>query len=144
MKLLRILLFSPVFIATLVAGLLVVRFEAEKRSEPISLCEAIDNRFLYNGLDLTISARFSGNAIHDGRCGEEYGRWANVEFSDQPEFDQLKGELRKLNTADAFADTGIVMSGRFEYFGPNCVSQDTSVVNARILSAEPVTVKQVN
>jgi hypothetical protein len=138
MRLVRYLLFATVMVTCLILGLWSVRIEAENRVEPISLCEAIENQYVYHGLTLKISASMSGKFVHDKRCGNEDGEWAEIKLLDQPEFDDLKNELRTLNSAYSFAKSDVIVLGTFQHVGENCVSLPHAIVNARILSARPV------
>lgn len=141
-RIVRHLLFLFLALATMIGGLWAVRFEAVNREQPLSLCEVARNKLLFSGLRLTFQVNATSDRnVHDYGCGGEYGEWANLELSDPSNHDELISELDRLNTASQFAYSRVTIVGDFSYIGPNCVSQDSSITNAKIVSAEGIHVQ---
>jgi len=56
----------------------------------------------------------------------------------------LLNDLGKLNTAGSLATSEVIIVGKFEYVGENCVSSPHLLSNARLEQAMPIKVKYVN
>jgi hypothetical protein len=139
---LRYSLFLFLSFATTIGGLWAVRFEAENREQPLSLCEVTTNKLLFSGLRLTVRANATSDRyIHDYGCGGEYGEWTNLELLEPSAHVELIDKLDQLNTASQFAYSRVTIEGDFSYIGPNCVSQDSSITNAKIIDAEAIQIR---
>jgi hypothetical protein len=82
--------------------------------------------------------------LNDPGCGGEYGVFADVMVERQPEYFGLVEDLRRLNTADSYATSQVVLTGKFEDVGQSCVSARYLISGARLERADPIKVEIVN
>lgn len=145
----RFLLRISVAVLTLIAGVWLARMAVSFRSAPLPLCEATGSTALYDNQLIRVTGALSGNvggafALNDLGCGGEYGVFADVMLERQPEYSGLVEDLKRLNTADSYATSQVVLTGKFEDLGQTCTALRYRLSGARLQQAGPIRVEIVN
>lgn len=145
----RFLLRISVAVLTLIAGVSFARMVVSFRPGPFPLCEATGSTALYDSQLIRVTGALSGDtggtfSLNDPGCGGEYGVFADVMLERQPEYSGLVEDLKRLNTADSYATSQVVLTGKFEDLGQTCTLPRYRISGARLQQAGPIKVKIVN
>ena len=144
MSMSRLVLRTSVAALTLMAGIWLARTSVHLRTSPVSLCEVTGNTALYGGQMVRITGALSVSFLNDRGCDGEYGVFADVMLEEQPEYAGLIEDLRRLNTADSYATSEVILTGRFEDVGPSCVGGPYRINEARLEKVGPIDVEFVS
>jgi hypothetical protein len=118
-------------------------------SGPFTLCETTGRIALYDNQLIQVAGALSGGMgdvllLNDPGCGGEYGVFADVMLERQPEYLGLVEDLKRLNTANSYATSQVVLTGQFEDVGQTCTSAPYRISGARLHKVGPIKVEIVN